>query len=229
MNQVHTLEDSDEGTRERVLRLIVEQGPITAAEMARALSLTAAAVRRHLGFLEDSEQVKPLAEPASVKRGRGRPAKRYVANSAAHDQFSSDYADAALKALELLAEHAGPAGVTAFAQSRSDSIRERYASALHEVGDDVAARAERLADLLARDGYAATARPMGEGIAVQLCQGHCPIHDIASEYPQLCEAETRAFSELLGVHVQRLATLAGGGHVCTTHIPVKILTRKENE
>ena len=33
------------------------------------------------------------------------------------------------------------------------------------------------------------------------------------------EAEAQAFSRLLGVHVQRLATLAGGGHACTTHVP----------
>jgi hypothetical protein len=43
---------------------------------------------------------------------------------------------------------------------------------------------------------------------------------VATQFPQLCEAETEAFSELLGVHVQRLATLAHGEHVCTTHIPL---------
>ena len=42
---------------------------------------------------------------------------------------------------------------------------------------------------------------------------------VAREFPQLCEAETEAFSRLLGVHVQRLATLAHGEHVCTTHVP----------
>ena len=47
-----------------------------------------------------------------------------------------------------------------------------------------------------------------------------PVQEIAAEFPQLCEAEAHAFSRLLGVHVQRLATLAGGGHVCTTNIPI---------
>jgi hypothetical protein len=42
---------------------------------------------------------------------------------------------------------------------------------------------------------------------------------VAREFPELCEAETDAFSRMLGVHVQRLATLAHGEHVCTTHIP----------
>jgi predicted ArsR family transcriptional regulator len=75
---------------------------------------------------------------------------------------------------------------------------------------------------LAQDGYAASARPLTtptNDIGVQLCQGHCPVQHVAERYPQLCDAETEVFSRLLGVHVQRLATLAGGAHVCTTHIP----------
>ena len=42
---------------------------------------------------------------------------------------------------------------------------------------------------------------------------------VAAQFPQLCEAEAEAFGRLLGVHVQRLATLAHGEHVCTTHVP----------
>lgn len=42
---------------------------------------------------------------------------------------------------------------------------------------------------------------------------------MAEKYPQLCEAETEFFSELLGTHVQRLATIAHGDGVCTTFIP----------
>ncbi len=42
---------------------------------------------------------------------------------------------------------------------------------------------------------------------------------MAAEFPQLCEAETAAFAELLGTHVQRLATIGHGDHVCTTYVP----------
>jgi hypothetical protein len=45
------------------------------------------------------------------------------------------------------------------------------------------------------------------------------VQHVATEFPAFCEAETDAFSRLLGVHVQRLATLAGGHHVCTTFVP----------
>ena len=38
-------------------------------------------------------------------------------------------------------------------------------------------------------------------------------------HPELCAAETRVFARLLDSHVQRLATIAHGDGVCTTHIP----------
>jgi predicted ArsR family transcriptional regulator len=54
---------------------------------------------------------------------------------------------------------------------------------------------------------------------VQICQHHCPIAHVAADFPQLCEAETEMFGRLLGTHVQRLATIAHGDGICTTHIP----------
>ena len=91
-------------------------------------------------------------------------------------------------------------------------------------------RAGALVDALNADGYAASARPVGEAGAgqltgIQLCQGHCPVQHVAAEFPQFCEAETEAFSRLLGVHVQRLATLAHGDHVCTTFVPTPTTER----
>jgi hypothetical protein len=60
----------------------------------------------------------------------------------------------------------------------------------------------------------------------QLCQHHCPVAHVAAEYPQLCEAETEAFGRLLGLPVQRLATIAHGDGVCTTHITAPSLLGK---
>ena len=55
---------------------------------------------------------------------------------------------------------------------------------------------------------------------MQICQHHCPVAHVAAEFPQLCEAETRAFERVLGTYVQRLATIAHGDGVCTTHVPI---------
>jgi hypothetical protein len=46
----------------------------------------------------------------------------------------------------------------------------------------------------------------------------------------LCEAETEAFGRLLGTPVQRLATIAHGDGICTTHVtaPSLVQTRATN-
>ncbi|MGH3680000.1 MAG: transcriptional regulator, partial [Natronosporangium sp.] len=94
---------------------------------------------------------------------------------------------------------------------------ERCRAALAGAGDDPLARAEALAEALTVEGYAASASAIASG--GQLCQHHCPVAHVAAEFPQLCEAETQVISRLVGTHVQRLATIAHGDGVCTTHIP----------
>jgi predicted ArsR family transcriptional regulator len=65
------------------------------------------------------------------------------------------------------------------------------------------------------------------GIGVQVCQHHCPVQHVAEEFPALCEAETEAIGRLVGRPVQRLATIAHGDGVCTTHVPLIPVTPSE--
>jgi predicted ArsR family transcriptional regulator len=46
------------------------------------------------------------------------------------------------------------------------------------------------------------------------------VSHVAEEFPELCEAEREAFAEVLGTHVQRLATIVNGDCACTTHVPL---------
>ncbi|WP_051518362.1 helix-turn-helix transcriptional regulator [Intrasporangium chromatireducens] len=214
-------------TRSRVLHLVSTDGPITAAELGRELDLTPAAVRRHLDALVEQGAITEH-EPVGARRGRGRPARAYVVAAAGHRALETDYDALAVDVLRFLKEQVGSGAVSEFARERIAALEERYAARLAEAGDDPSARTEALVTALTEDGFAATARPVGAGglTGVQLCQGHCPVQQVAAEFPAFCEAETDAFSRLLGVHVQRLATLAGGHHVCTTFIPTAELARK---
>ena len=45
------MQETDNSTRERVVRSILEHGPSTARELAERLNLTPAAIRRHLSAL----------------------------------------------------------------------------------------------------------------------------------------------------------------------------------
>jgi predicted ArsR family transcriptional regulator len=211
-------------TRDRVLQAVSERAPITAATLAEELGLTATAVRRHLDNLTEAGLITER-ELVPAHRGRGRPARSYVLSEAGHQALESDYDHLATQALRFLAAEAGDGAVRRFAEARVHELERRYAVELEAAGDDPAARVDLLVAALTKDGFAASARPVGERGAppaltgIQLCQGHCPVQHAAREFPQFCDAETDAFSRLLGVHVQRLATLAHGDHVCTTFIP----------
>jgi predicted ArsR family transcriptional regulator len=208
---------ADGRTRQGVAKLLLEQGPITAVAVADQLGLSVPAVRRHLDALLADGEARTREAPRRGRRSRGRPAKLYLLTEAGRARFGHAYDDIAVAAIRFLAEHVGQHAIREFAEARVASLTERHRSMVTSArGQEAKVRA--LATALTREGYAASARRVGAG--EQLCQHHCPVAHVAAEFPQLCEAETAAFADLLGTHVQRLATIARGDAACTTHVPV---------
>jgi len=205
----------EQGTRDAVARLVLERGPQTAVALAEQLELSPAAVRRHLDALvADGTLVEREPRP-SATRGRGRPARTYALTDAGRAAFPHGYDDLANTALRYLRETGGEAAVTAFAEHRAAQMRVLVEAPV--LATEPADRPQALAAALTSQGYAATTDTVASG--VQICQHHCPVAHVAAEFPELCEAETRAFEQVLGTYVQRLATIAHGDGVCTTHVP----------
>jgi predicted ArsR family transcriptional regulator len=235
------------GTRGQVARLILELGPCTAATIGGRLGLTPAAIRRHLDNLIADGLIETRTARTYGNRGRGRPAKVFVITDAGRSAFEHAYDDLATSALRFLMRTYGPQAVAEFARQQVAETERRYAPVVAQAGD-LRIRVQALADALSADGYAAAAGPapmprnpvlrntgpgntgpgstpagitkaaniVGNG--EQICQHHCPVAHVAAEFPQLCEAETEAFGRLLGTPVRRLATIAHGDGICTTHV-----------
>ena len=214
---------SERGTRARIARLILENGPVTAAALSTRLGLTPAAVRRHLDNLLAGGLIEARTARRVASRGRGRPAKLFAITDAGRSAFEHAYDDLATSALRFLAEVAGPGAVAEFARRQVAELERRYRRVMESAGEDKVAA---LAEALSADGYAASATSapaLAAGGGEQLCQHHCPVAHVAAEFPQLCEAETEAFARLLGTPVQRLATIAHGDGICTTHVTAPAL------
>jgi len=234
---------AERGTRARVARLILELGPSTASVIGGRLGLTPAAIRRHLDNLLAEGLIETRSARTYASRGRGRPARLFAITDAGRSAFEHTYDDLASSALRFLAAEAGQEAVEKFARHQVSELERQYGAVLAGVAPGERVRA--LADALSADGYAASASAApapgpapapapadaaagatamaGEATAAlaggeQLCQHHCPVAHVAEEFPQLCEAETEAFSRLLGRPVQRLATIAHGDGICTTHV-----------
>lgn len=218
------------GATVRVARALLSGGPQTATALAEALHLTSTAIRRHLeALVRDGHAIASQRAPygpaaRQTQRGRGRPAKVFTITQAGRDalaaytQSNGAYDEVARDVLHYLRKVSGDDAVADFALERARTSVKSYAdrinAPLHSVG-----RVEELARELTEDGFSASLTNVTPG-GVQLCQHSCPVAHVAEDFPVLCEAETRAFSELLGVNVTRLATIAKGAGICTTHIPV---------
>lgn len=226
-------------TRDRLVEAISTHGPITARQLAERFDLTSAAVRRHLAALEADDVIAEHEVPVT-HRGRGRPSKSFVLSQSAHEHLPGGYDELAALAVDEIARLGGEGAVTALAERRIadwESTIAQRAAECEEAGETVTAarKLELLSELLTERGYATSVRPLHVPlpaastpsgavartlVTAQLCHGHCPVLGVATAHPELCEAETRAISRLVGAPVQRLATLAQGAHVCTTHIPL---------
>jgi predicted ArsR family transcriptional regulator len=121
--------------------------------------------------------------------------------------------------MRQLREIGGNDAVRTFARRRIDTIL----AGIPEVSgpDAVEQTADQMAAALTDAGYATTTTPVAGPLSgVQICQHHCPVSHVAEEFPELCDAEQEAFAEILGTHVQRLATIVNGDFACTTHVPL---------
>ncbi|EUA90596.1 hypothetical protein I551_2939 [Mycobacterium ulcerans str. Harvey] len=153
--------------------------------------------------------------------GRGRPAKRYRLTPGGRAKLEHSYDDLAAAAMRQLREIGGDDAVRTFARRRIDAILAGVPAAASPDDAAVEAAAERVASALTKAGYVATTTRVGGPIhGVQICQHHCPVSHVAEEFPELCEAEQQAIAEVLGTHVQRLATIVNGDCACTTHVPL---------
>jgi predicted ArsR family transcriptional regulator len=212
---------NDGHTRRAIIRLLVESGPVTASRISEQLGLSAAGVRRHLDALIDAGDAQANAAAAWQQEGRGRPAKRYQLTAAGRAKLEHTYDDLASAAMRQLREIGGDDAVRTFARRRIDTILSGVRPAESDTEEAVEGAADRLADALTKAGYATTTTRVGGPIrGVQICQHHCPVSHVAEEFPELCEAEQEAMAEVLGTHVQRLATIVNGDCACTTHVPL---------
>ena len=216
-------------TREAIARSILENGPSTALTLSERLKITPAGIRRHLDALVDEGIIEPR-DPRTREVGRGRPSKVFVMTDFGRASFEHSYDDLAISAIRFISQKDG---VRAFARSRAEEMERKFRTKSSQNRKNAQHAqhtqhgvADALADFLTEEGYAASIHQLP--IGVELCQHHCPIAHVAAEFPQMCETETEIFAEILGTHVQRLATIAHGDGVCTTVIPKQVVAIPES-
>ena len=192
------------GTRERVFGHILDHHGARVEEVAEALGVKAAAVRRHLDHL----RADGLIEPRPVKQATGRPFLSWYPTPKAAGEAPPAYADLFARILGWLGEERIDGAV---ATGVAASLAERHRD---EVAGSASAedRVEHVTESLRGEGILETWRADADGF--HLLNSCCPYPQAASLSRLPCEADRQAISLLIGKDVEQIERIADGAPVC---------------
>jgi predicted ArsR family transcriptional regulator len=196
-----------QGTRERILALIVERREARVEELADALDITSAAVRRHIDHL----RADGLVDARTVKQPTGRPYYAYYPTEAANGAMPAAYADLLERMLRGLGER--DEVVSQVMESVAEALAQKHRSEVDEpVGGDVELRIVQVTESLRHDGILQSWHSGVDGF--HLLNSTCPYRKAAEISSLPCESDRKAIELLLGLDVEQLNRIVDGSPVC---------------
>ena len=205
---------ADRKTRQGIVHLLKTEGPLTSAQLAEKLDLTAMAVRQHLYELE-SEKFVSVEE----RQGRlGRPAKFWNLTREADRLFPDAYAELSVSLIGALGDAFGAEGLQRVVDARAARQRQAYARRIPATAP-LKQKLRELAKIRSEEGYMADVKAAGAGSWL-LVENHCPICAAATACQGFCTGELELFREVLGpgVGVEREEHIIAGARRCAYRV-----------
>jgi predicted ArsR family transcriptional regulator len=204
----------DRKTRRALVHLLKTDGPLTSAQLADRLGLTAMGVRQHLYALQAEKFVAVEERPVPI----GRPAKHWHLTREANRLFPDAYAELSVSLLGALGDAFGPDGLQRVLESRSARQQAMYAARIPGAAP-LRTKVRWLAGIRTEEGYMAEVQPAGKG-AFLLVENHCPICAAATQCQGFCTTELELFRKVLGpgVQVEREEHIVSGARRCAYRI-----------
>ena len=193
-----------QGTRERILEFVVERREARVEDLAEALGITSAAVRRHL----DNLRADGLVDSKAVKQPTGRPYYAYFATEKATQSVPPAYADLLERMLRSLGERDDVIATVMTSVAESLASKHRH-EVLGLSADELVAQ---VTASLRAEGILEAWRTEDDGI--HLVNGRCPYHKAAAISKLPCESDRKAIELLLGHEVEQLNRIVDGAQCC---------------
>nr|WKN39702.1 transcriptional regulator [Tunicatimonas sp. TK19036] len=198
---------------DQILMLLKTQGPMTAAAVAKELTITSEGARLQLTQLGQEGLVRTHKEVQGV----GRPKQFYQLTSAGHARFPDTHADLTLQMITHIRDTLGPTALDRVIEAREAEVQQRYHQEMagQETLED---RVHKLSEIRSREGYLAEVRQ--EEDTFLLIENHCPICEAATHCQGFCRSELNTFRQVLGknVSVERTEHIVKGARRCAYRI-----------
>jgi predicted ArsR family transcriptional regulator len=178
-------------TRQKILDYLKRNRTVSSREIARALQMTPANARHHLGILAADRRVEVISQR---QVGRGRPEKVYrLAGTLVGDNLSV-LVDA------LLAEADG--------RVEMEAIGKRLAGETKGADQPLMRRLTSTIENLNRMHYQARWEAGAQGPRIVL--GNCPYSAVIEQHPELCKMDSALLEKFMGGEVRQMARLESG-------------------
>ena len=185
------IDNTKNSSSDKILYLLKSDGPKTASDLAKSLSITSMGARQHLQNLTD----KGLIEFQDVRQSRGRPARYWMTTKAADRQFPDSHSDLTLQLIIAVEEVFGEQGVNDVIEARLKTSIKHYKQQLTGC-TGLTEKLHRLVEIRSEEGYMASVEKTENGYILN--ENHCPICTAASRNKGLCKSELDLFRNVLG-------------------------------
>ncbi len=201
-------------TKEQVLHLLQARGGATVADLAQALGVGQASVRRHLDHL----RVEGLADVRVERHGVGRPAFVFYPTEEGEERTPAGYSRLLSRLYEGLRslderQVRGRDGVevlhTAFEAAAERVAQEHEAEV---AGDSLETRVAQTSQALQSEGIVDDWAKRDDGY--RLTNSACPYRKAALASGGPCELDRRAIELLVAAPVQQVSRIVDGGPAC---------------
>jgi predicted ArsR family transcriptional regulator len=207
------------GPRADVIMELKRAGTLTAKAVAERLGLSLNAARHHLKEL----QVAGLVAYDRKHRGVGAPAFVYRLTGAGEALFPRRYEEAVSRLLDYVVAREGRQAAVEVLESRYLELAGRLRASLADATPDE--RVALVTRALAEEGYMPEIRTQAAA-GLHLVEHNCPIQEVATRFPEVCEAEARFLADVFHAEVTRGAHIASGCGTCEYHVaPMTLNTR----
>ncbi len=194
------------GTREQILRFVVDHREVRVETLADAMSISIPAVRRHLDHL----RADGLLDVKSVKQTTGRPYYAYFATEAATGALPASYADLLGRMLHGLDEREDV--ISTVMTSVAESLASRHRGEISSDGSNEGELVGQVTASLRSEGILDHWHAAADGF--HLTNGLCPYLKAAEMSRLPCESDRKAIELLLGTEVLQLTTIVDGSSCC---------------
>ena len=211
-----------EGTRDKILGLLQQNGADTVEGLSNSLGLTSATVRRHLDILQRDR----LITYQEVRKKTGRPEYSFSLTEEGHESFPKHYNElltSLLGELEALSQEDtkgrdGRQVLRAVFQRVSRKLVDAHQGRL--TGKSSRERLSTLVEVLKSRDFFPEVQQNDSSVTINLL--NCPFRFVALNSAAVCEMDNDLISSFLQVPVRQQACIQNGDRCCTYQAVISI-------